>query len=75
MKVERKFTKSAKDGLEIYKKLLDEKNAIFHIIFVNIEMPEMNGVQFCKEIRENESKNLIKKTYLIAMKDNDDPEL
>lgn len=47
MKVEKKFTKSAKEGLELYKKQVDEKNAIFHFILVDLDMPEMNGVQFC----------------------------
>ena len=38
MKIEKKFTKSGKEAINMYKNLLKEKNSIFHVIFLDVDM-------------------------------------
>ena len=47
MKITKNFTKSGLDSIEIYKKLINEKNALYHFILIDVDMPEMNGSAVC----------------------------
>jgi len=56
-------TEQASNGLEAINKL---KNSTFDIIFMDIEMPVMNGIETTKLIRQN-SDAQISKTIIIAI--------
>lgn len=70
MKIKHKYKmdicKSGKLGIEKYKLTLQE-NHIYHIIFVDIEMPEMNGIEFTKIIRDFEKKSMLPKSYICGL--------
>ena len=65
IKYKMEVCKNGKLALEKYYKMLDT-HCIYHIIFMDIEMPEMNGMQCTQKIREFEKAQNIPRTYIIG---------
>ena len=57
--------KNGKLALEKYYKMLDSYS-LYHMIFMDIEMPEMNGLECTKKIRDFEKVQNIPKTQIIG---------
>ncbi len=53
-KVEKKFARGGNEGFAEYKKLVENENKIYHIMFIDTLMPEMNGAELTEKIRNYE---------------------
>ena len=63
----KKIARNYNDG----KKHIDsfyERNKLFHLILIDIEMPNDDGLKLVKEIREIEEREGWKKSWIIGMK-------
>lgn len=62
--------KNGKLAIERYCKLLDS-HLLYHAIFMDIDMPEMNGLQACRKLREIEKTKNIPRTFIIGLINDD----
>lgn len=65
IKYKMEVCKNGKLALEKYFKML-EGNCIYHMIFMDIEMPEMNGMECTKKIRDSEKAQNLPRTHIIG---------
>jgi len=65
VKFKMETSRSGKDALEKYQKML-EKGLNYHCIFIDIEMPGMNGMELARKIRDYEKTNELKPESLIC---------
>ena len=67
VKYKMEIAKSGKKGFEKYEENI-KKGCYYHAIFIDIEMPEMNGLQLTKLIREYEKKmNFTQQSYIVGL--------
>ena len=63
------IVKEARNGLEALERVHDETNG-FHVIITDIQMPECNGFDFTRRVREFESRNHLLPTMIVGMSAN-----
>ncbi|CAD8097577.1 unnamed protein product [Paramecium sonneborni] len=51
-------------------KQIFEQNKIYHFIIVRINLPQKNGIQFIKEIRQLENQHSLPKQYIVGVETN-----
>ena len=60
------IAKSGKLGLETYKNFLSKK-LLFQIIFIDIEMPDMDGLEVTRLLRAIESEFNLKRSFICGL--------
>ena len=67
VKYKMEIAKSGKKGFEKYQETL-EKGLVYHAIFIDIDMPEISGLQLTTMIREYEKKQgFVLQSYIVGL--------
>lgn len=64
--IKKVFKRNGLDAVNEYTKYLDE-NKLFHVIFMDDDMPKMGGLEAVQKIREIEKERNVKKTKIIGI--------
>jgi CheY-like chemotaxis protein len=70
------IAKNGKEALNYFDSLINEKvekNAFPELIFLDLNMPVMDGWEFLEEFNKNKYKNLFNKTKIIILSSTVDP--